>query len=261
MYGLAGGVDYQARDPRPNHSGGFSFQFVVRGQPAGLVELQVPGLHNVRNALAVLGVGHAIGLPVDEWPGARAFGADAVSNHGASGVTVIDDYGHHPTEIKATLAAARARYPGRAIWAVWQPHTYSRTQALFDAFTAAFVDADHVVVTEIYASREKPPSGGYSSRTVVEALQPADAVYAASLDEAVSTLVKRLMRGDVMIVFSAGDADQISTKVLEVKKQRSKLMSNSKTKSRSTFKSKALVRSRYDGFGVAAFGWQLQTQG
>jgi UDP-N-acetylmuramate--alanine ligase len=176
----------------------------------------------VRNALAALGAGIAVGLSINEMAAAlkefRGTRRRFEIRGEAAGVTVIDDYGHHPTEIKATLAAARTRYPGRDIWAIWQPHTYSRTQTLFDAFTSAFGDATHIVVTEIYASRENPPGGGYSSRKIVEALQPADADYAATLDEAADLLVKRLKRGDVMIVFSAGDADQISTKVLEVLK-------------------------------------------
>jgi UDP-N-acetylmuramate--alanine ligase len=218
-YGLDGSRDYLGREARPNNLGGYSFQLVVNGQPAGLVELKVPGLHNVRNALAVLAVGHAIGLSIEEMAWAlgafRGTGRRFEIRGEAAGVTVIDDYGHHPTEIKATLAAARARYPGRKIWAVWQPHTYSRTLALFDDFTTAFGDADHVVVTEIYASREKAPGGGYSSRSIVKAMQAAEAVYAATLDEAASLLVKSMKRGDVMIVFSAGDADQISNNVLE----------------------------------------------
>ncbi len=86
------------------------------------------------------------------------------------GVTLIDDYAHHPTEIRATLAAARLRYPGRRLWAVWQPHTYSRTRALFDQFAAAFAAADCVLVTEVYAAREPLPADGFSARQVVEAI-------------------------------------------------------------------------------------------
>lgn len=221
-YGMGEGVDFQARDARTNDMGGFSFQVYLSDKPTVLVELQVPGLHNVRNALAVLGAGHVLGLDLSEMAVAlkefRGAGRRFEIRGEAAGITVIDDYGHHPTEIKATLAAARARYPDRQLWAVWQPHTYSRTQTLFSEFTAAFGDADHVMVTEIYASREAAPAGGYSSRIVVEAIQAVDAAYAATLDEAAYLLVKRLQRGDVMIVFSAGDADQISTKVLEMLK-------------------------------------------
>ncbi len=94
------------------------------------VELQVPGKHNVANALAALAVAQLLGLPLaGRRPGAGKIHRDRAPVRGpwreAGGVTVIDDYAHHPTEIKATLAAARTRYPGRRIWAVWQPHTYS----------------------------------------------------------------------------------------------------------------------------------------
>ncbi len=93
----------------------------------------------------------------------------------ASGVIVIDDYAHHPTEIKATLAAAKARYPRRRIWAVWQPHTYSRTQALLNDFVHSFADADEVIVTEIYAARE--PKQAFSSREIVERLNRTGSLY------------------------------------------------------------------------------------
>jgi UDP-N-acetylmuramate--alanine ligase len=117
------------------------------------VSLQVPGEHNVRNALAALSVAAWMGLPLQE-------AADALSEFTGTGrrfevrgeskgVIVIDDYAHHPTEIRATLAAAKARYPDKKIWAVWQPHTYSRTQTLFFEFSRAFGDADHVLVTEV----------------------------------------------------------------------------------------------------------------
>ncbi len=107
-------------------------------QPARLaqVDLQVPGLHNVRNALAVLALAHRLGLPLE----AAAAALGEFSGTGrrfdllgeAGGIAIYNDYAHHPTEIRATLAAARQRYPDRRIWAVWQPHTYSRTRALFD---------------------------------------------------------------------------------------------------------------------------------
>jgi UDP-N-acetylmuramate--alanine ligase len=204
-----------ARHLAPNKRGGFNFEASVNGQPLS-VALQIPGQHNVRNALAVLAVIALLGLPLPnaarvlgEFSGAgRRFEVRGES----AGVTVIDDYGHHPTEIRATLSAARARYGTRRIWAVWQPHTYSRTRTLFDEFVRAFADADEVIVTEIYKSRE--PKQDYSSKQVVEAMDHPSAHFIADLSDASNYLVKHLRSGDVLIVLSAGDADQVSAQVL-----------------------------------------------
>jgi UDP-N-acetylmuramate--alanine ligase len=128
------------------------------------------------------------------------------------GIVVIDDYAHHPTEIKATLAAARARYPGQRIWAVWQPHTYSRTRSLFNEFVNAFGDADEAIVTEIYASREAAQD--YSAAQIVEAMARPSAHFIPTLEETTSYLLDHLQKNDVLLVLSAGDADQVSVQVL-----------------------------------------------
>jgi UDP-N-acetylmuramate--alanine ligase len=129
----------------------------------------------------------------------------------AGGVVVVDDYAHHPTEIQATLAAARSRYPGRRIWAVWQPHTYSRTQALLKDFAHSFGEADEVIVLEVYAARE--PRQDFSSKQIVDLL-PRPAHFIANLEEVSHYLVSHLHPGDVVLVLSAGDADRVSTEVL-----------------------------------------------
>jgi UDP-N-acetylmuramate--alanine ligase len=183
------------------------------------VALQVPGRHNVSNALAVLGVIDLLGLPLDAAAAAlsqyRGVGRRFEVRGVVNGITVVDDYAHHPSEIRATLAAARARYHGSALWAVWQPHTYSRTRTLLDQFAAAFSDAEHVIVTEVYAARENPPADGFSSRQIVEAIQHPDVSLATGLDQAVDILMKSLHSGDVVLVMSAGDADQVSRQLLE----------------------------------------------
>ncbi len=210
------GGDFSLSDLRTNAAGGYSFTAGLAGGEQVAVDLQVPGKHNAMNALAVLGLIQSLGLPV----GAAAAALAEFSGVGrrfdlrgeAAGVTVIDDYGHHPTEIRTTLAGARARFGERRIWAVWQPHTYSRTRTLFSEFVQAFADADQVVVTEIYPSRETVAT--ISSREVVAAMQRSSAYYAANLSAAVELLVNNLRAGDVLIVFSAGDADQISAEVL-----------------------------------------------
>ena len=137
----------------------------------------------------------------------------------AGGVVVISDYAHHPTEIRATLAAARARYSQQEIWAVWQPHTYSRTQSLFDKFASAFAEADHVVVTEVYPARE-PVSPTFSSQQVVSAMNHKDSHFIAELPRVAPYLLERLHKGDVLVVLSAGDADKVCAQVLAGLKER-----------------------------------------
>lgn len=210
----------QARNLKPNEKGGFTFIATTNIAKAGAetvtVALQVPGEHNVLNSLAALSVAAVMGLSLKsaatalgEFKGiARRFQVIGEKR----GITVVDDYAHHPTEIRATLAAARARYPGRKIWAVWQPHTYSRTQTLFFEFSRAFAEADEVLVTEIYAARE--PKQEFSSAEVVASMPHPAARFSGSLEDTAEYLLKHLRSGDVMIVLSAGDADQISANVL-----------------------------------------------
>ena len=210
----------QARAVKPNDRGGFNFTAGTNIAEAGVqsvnVSLQVPGEHNVRNALASLSVAAVLGLSLKnaavalgEFKGTgRRFQVVGEKN----GVTVIDDYAHHPTEIRATLAAARARFPGRRILTVWQPHTYSRTQTLFLEFTRAFADTDLVFVTEVYAARE--PRQEFSSAEVVSAMPHPAARFTNSLAETTEAVLKVIRSGDVLLVLSAGDADQVSAGVL-----------------------------------------------
>lgn len=209
-----------ALNPVSNERGGFSFEFRLhlaeRAPLTVQVRLSVPGLHNVRNALAVLTV---IGLlNLDLVKAAQALGDFCGTGRRfevkgeSGGVSIIDDYAHHPTEIRATLSAARARYPSRRIWAVWQPHTYSRTQTLFDEFITAFSGADEVIVSEIYAARE--PKQDFSARQVVEAMPHDSARFIPALAEISEFLISHLLPGDVVLVLSAGDADQVSAQVL-----------------------------------------------
>ena len=209
----------QARGLKPNALGGFSFD-VASNLSGGLssvsADLQIPGEHNVRNALAALAVVELLGLSTQK--AARALAKFSGTGRRfeirgeAKGVTVIDDYAHHPTEIMATLAAARTRYPGRRIWAVWQPHTYSRTQTLFAEFSRAFKDADEVIVSEVYAAREAKRD--FTSAEIVSAMPHAAVRYIATLQEISQYLIEQLQTGDVLLVLSAGDADQVSADVL-----------------------------------------------
>jgi UDP-N-acetylmuramate--alanine ligase len=208
----------QARMLKPNTRGGFDFLASSNINAATVeVSLQVPGEHNVKNALAALSVAAILALPLDEAAHAlsqfegtgRRFEIRGEKN----GVILIDDYAHHPTEIRATLAGAKSRYPNSRIWAVWQPHTYSRTQTLFMDFTRAFSDADEVLVTEIYASREGKQD--FSAAEVVSAMPHPSVRYSGSLDETKNYLLKNLQAKDVLLVLSAGDADRINGELLK----------------------------------------------
>lgn len=209
----------QARTIKPNARGGFDFSVSTNLDLSTTmdVSLQVPGEHNVRNALAALSIAAMLGLPLNEAANAlsefagtgRRFEVRGEKN----GITIIDDYAHHPTEIRATLAGTKARYPNSRLWAVWQPHTYSRTKTLMMDFAKAFSDADEVLVTEIYASREGTQD--FSSAEVVSIMPHASARYSGSLDETKEYLLKHLHSNDIVLVLSAGDADRLSGELLK----------------------------------------------
>lgn len=212
-------LDYSVDGLTLTKKGFYKYEALFNKEPLAEVSLNIPGIHNARNALAAIAVAHQLDL-------STADAAEAIANFQGterrfevrgefSGIEVIDDYAHHPTEIKATLAAARSRYPGRELWAVWQPHTYSRTSALFGDFLTAFDDADHVLVTEIYASREASRENE-SSLHVVEAMNHPNAIFLASNNQVSDYLVSNLKRGDVLMVLSAGDANQISEDVIKL---------------------------------------------
>jgi UDP-N-acetylmuramate--alanine ligase len=223
-------ADYIAQSPTPNQMGGMSFSATctINNQPFELVQLinlRLPGRHNVQNALAALAVAHQLQLPIEKASQAlgefKGTGRRFDVRADVAGITIIDDYAHHPTEIRATIAAARMRYLDRKVWVVWQPHTYSRTRLLFSEFTTAFEQADHVIVTEIYAAREKQPEDGFSAQQVVAAMRYPDARYVSGFSQAAHYLVDHLQKGDVLLVLSAGDADQISTRVKDMLQERS----------------------------------------
>lgn len=221
---------YIAQALTPNMLGGMSFETScsLAGKQFEIhtpINLRVPGKHNVQNALATLAVAHQMELPIDQASKAlsefRGTGRRFEICGQVNGITIIDDYAHHPTEIRATLSAARMRYPKSKLWVVWQPHTFSRTRLLFHDFVGAFEQADQVLVMDIYAAREKPPEDGFSSQQIVAAMTYPDTLYSADFSQATSYLVDRLMPGDVLIVLSAGDADQISNRILAQLKERS----------------------------------------
>jgi len=217
-YGLDVENEWVASAMRPNSAGGSDFTLWHREERAGDFRLGIPGKHNVLNALAALAVAHLVGVDLNAAKqtlrhfhgAARRFEVKGEFN----GVTIVDDYAHHPTEIRATLSAARQRFAGKNIWAVFQPHTYTRTRALLDEFAHAFAEADHVIVTEIFAAREHD-SQGVSGADVVARMTHRDARFIATLDECVTFLNEQLGAGDVLITLGAGDGYRVGERVAE----------------------------------------------
>jgi len=186
----------------------------------GAAELIAPGRHNIQNALAVVAVAEWIGLDFDRVASALGefHGAERrFERHGeAGGVLVVDDYGHHPTEIAAVLAAARATLDRRIVVA-FQPHRYTRTQQLLDAFGPALKDADEIVLTDIYAAGEEPIAG-----ITIEKL--ADAIRSGSgrplhlakrLDEVIPIVVHIARPGDVVITLGAGSIGTLPRRLVD----------------------------------------------
>jgi UDP-N-acetylmuramate--alanine ligase len=183
------------------------------------LRLRVPGVHNLRNAVAALAATDAIGGALDR--AVEALGQFAgvgrrferLGEHG--GVAVVDDYAHHPSELTATLAAARQAYPGRRLVAVFQPHLYSRTAAHGTAMGEALAAADLVVVTEVYAAREQPIAG-VSGRQVVEAAQRAgaDARFEPSRPDVGRRVYEALEPGDVVLTLGAGDITRVGPELV-----------------------------------------------
>ena len=217
-YGLGQGA-WQAQAIRRNDWGGSDFVVFHGGQAVGQCRLRLPGLHNVSNALAVLAVAHRLGLDLDAvlhiLPSFRGVQRRFEVKGEAKGVVVIDDYAHHPTEIRATLSAARRRYSGRPLWVFFQPHTYSRTRILLNEFATSFDIADHVLIAEIYAAREKD-NLGLSGRDLVQRMRHRDVHYVGTLQEASKYLGAALQSGDVLLTLGAGDGYLVGEAVLRM---------------------------------------------
>lgn len=215
-YGFGSDCDYQAVDLSIGSNGCYTYRFIGDGQSIPVM-LKVPGIHNVSNSLLVLSFCAVNGFDLEK--AAEALG----SFHGIgrrfelvgewNGIKFIDDYAHHPTEIRATLRAAREYFPNHRIWAVWQPHTFSRTKALLSDFCASFDDADEVIVTDIYASRESYT--GFGVEQVMEAMEHSSVRHLSGNDAIAGFFADHLQKNEVVVILSAGDANQIAPLTLE----------------------------------------------
>jgi UDP-N-acetylmuramate--alanine ligase len=188
------------------------------------VELNLPGLHNVRNALAAIAVANEVGVPDDDivralsefkGVGRRFTRHGDVALPSGGHFTLVDDYGHHPVEMAATLAAARGAYPGRRIVLAFQPHRYTRTRDCFEDFVRVLSDADAIVLTEVYAAGEAPIVAA-DGRALARALRVAgrvEPVFVEDINELPRTLLDTVQDGDVVLGMGAGSIGQLPSKL------------------------------------------------
>jgi UDP-N-acetylmuramate--alanine ligase len=207
-----------ASDVRPNGTGS-TFDVVFDGETLGTLELAVPGLHNVLNALAAVASGLSLGVTVEAMrPGLASFrGVERRFQRlgSAKGIDVVDDYAHHPTEIRATLAAARTAFPGRRIVAAFQPHLYSRTRDFARQFGEALAGADSVYIADIYPAREQPIPGVTSDLIVMSTREAGGSVAWHGARGALSgALASAARAGDVVITIGAGDITKTGPELL-----------------------------------------------
>jgi len=216
-YGTSSRARFAIRDVVPNERGGTDFQVSLEGGVWGRLSLAIPGRHNALNATAALLVADLLGLDRSAVAGVLSQFRGTLRRFEVkgerAGVLVIDDYAHHPTQVRATLATARQRFPGRRIWAVFQPHTFSRTKALLGELARCFGVADEVIITDIYAARAHEKAI-ISPEELVSVIQHGRVRYIGNLDQVVAHLLRHLRAGDVLLTLNAGDAYLIGERVL-----------------------------------------------
>jgi UDP-N-acetylmuramate--alanine ligase len=219
-YGMTAQADISAHDIRYNNAFGSTFTVWQGSDVLGEIELPVPGKHNVYNALAATAVALELEMPFAKI--AEAFKTFVNANRrfqfkgDVRGITVVDDYAHHPTEILATLAAAKTSGGGRRTVAVFQPHRFTRTKELMDEFALAFNNADVLFVLEIYAASEAPIEG-ITAEILAENIKRyghKDANYIGSIETAAATVVPLLKEGDLVITLGAGNVTRLSDEIL-----------------------------------------------
>ena len=218
-FGKEASLDYSAANITYNEQGNASFDVVKDGQNVAHLALAVGGEHNVYNALAAIAVADILGVPAETiQTGLASFhGTDRRFEYKGEvgGVTIIDDYAHHPTEIAATLKSA-AHYPHKKLWCIFQPHTYTRTKALFSEFAEALAHADHVILADIYAARETDTLG-ISSTQLADAVKEhgCDATYLPSFAAIEEFVTTHCQPGDLLITMGAGDVVTIGEDLLK----------------------------------------------
>lgn len=218
-YGLSGKADIYARDI--SHSGTkMSFEAVYKGEPLGTFSIPVPGVHNVLNSLAAIGTALELQVPLDIIR--RALGSFSGIHRRfefkgeTKGVKIFDDYGHHPSEIAATLRAARECFAENRILVLFQPHRYTRTKDLMYEFTSSFRDADKLFLLDIYPAGEKPIEG-INSENLAKNIKNAglkDITHISDRKEMIKRIVSELQSGDILITLGAGDVYKMGGEIL-----------------------------------------------
>ena len=218
-YGLENkDADFTAENITYNDLGCGTFDAVVQGETKGHFHLSVVGRHNISNTLACLALASLYGINDGTVQKALTtfHGADRRFEYKGekNGFTIIDDYAHHPTEIRATLTAAK-NYPHKTLWCAFQPHTYTRTRAFLKDFASALSLADKVILADIYAAREKDP-GDISSADLARELEKLgkEVHYLRSFDEIEKFILKNLVNGDLLITMGAGNIVEIGENLL-----------------------------------------------
>ncbi len=226
-YGLSAQADISAHAIRYDQNFGSSFTVWRGANAVGEITLQVPGLHNIYNALASIAVGFELDVAfaqIAEALGSFTGAGRRFQHKGeVGGVLVIDDYGHHPTEIKATLAAAKIGSSGRRIVVLFQPHRYSRTHDLMEEFARSFNNADSLFITDIYAASEEPIEG-VTAEALTEAIKSfghKDVQHIGSLDGAAALLRDQVQPGDLVLTLGAGTVSRVSEQLLSLLHERS----------------------------------------
>ncbi|MFH1581866.1 MAG: UDP-N-acetylmuramate--L-alanine ligase [Pseudomonadota bacterium] len=219
-YGMSAQADFQARDVLFE---GLKSRFSIyhHGLLLGEIVLNLPGLHNIYNSMASIAVGIELDIPFKKIKYALETIEGVLRRFEVKGeikgITVVDDYGHHPAEIKATLQAVKTCWPGRRKVVVFQPHRYTRTKALFDDFTRTFYQADKLILLPIYPAGEEKIRG-VDSLLLCEGIKAhghRDAVYADSVSESVFYLKETLRQGDILLTLGAGDVWKVGEEILE----------------------------------------------
>ena len=218
-YGMDPSCTYYAENVSYNEQGYGEFDVMYAEENLGHMVLSVPGAHNVSNALAVIASSRHLGISMEHIQ-AGLLGFSGTNRRfqykgKLNGVTIVDDYAHHPTEIRATMQAAN-NYPHREVWVVFQPHTYTRTKAFFKEFAESLSLADHIVLADIYAARETDTLG-MSSALLCEEIKAlgADCHYFPTFGEIEDFLKSHCIHGDLLITMGAGDVVNIGENLLK----------------------------------------------
>lgn len=221
-FGFNASCTYGASNINFNENGMPSFDVNREGNKLGTVQLSVPGEHNILNALAAFACSHALGVD------AAVICETLASYHGtqrrfdivgttSKGVKIVDDYAHHPTEIKATLSACQ-NVPHNNLWCLFQPHTYTRTLALFDDFAESFEKADKLILAEIYAAREKniyKISSAQLADKIKETYPDKEVIFMGDFNEIADYVSENAQRGDLVLTMGAGDIFKVGEMILE----------------------------------------------